>query len=430
MRRVAIIGSGAAGLSAAYHLRNCCAPTLFERDDRFGGHAQTVVVAGGPDAGLPLDVAFMVMNASKYPRMSQMFDELGGIGCGPSEMSFSYCCRVTGRQFSINHDDWTSGRSGRPPSPILIGVLTEIGRFCRHAVAAIAGGRLARLTLAEFLVEFDASDALREFYILPMGAALWSVPPGEVLRLPAELYLRFLDNHGLLTLAAGLRWQHVRGGSRTYVEAVLQAMGGGALRKATAVQRITRDSDGVTVYLPDSKREHFDACIIATHADQALALLGDASLEEQNLLGAIRYQSNTGVLHCDENVMPPESANWASWNYEREDIGESRAVCITYHLNRLQGHRGAAKQYFLTLNRHAPIEEEKILGRLRFEHPMFDLAALDAQRALAKRGMRNHTCFAGSYFGYGFHEDAIASGFAAAEAIRAGTTSGFGDDAP
>lgn len=415
--RIAIVGSGAAGLSAAFHLRHSCALTLFEKDAGFGGHAHTFVVPDGPDAGLPLDVGFMVMSEARYPRMSQMLGQLAGVGFGPSEMSFSYACRVTGQEYAINRD----GAGGAPTfPPVLASLIGEILRFCRHATQAVAENGLGRRTLAEYLVEFGASDALRDRYVLPMGAALWSAPPGQILRFPADLYLRFFDNHGLLTPAAGLTWQHVRGGAQVYVQAVLAALPDAVLRNATRVERITRDAEGVTLQVAGSAQPgRFDAVVIATHADQALALLADADPEERALLGPFRYQPNQGVLHWDADVMPRDPSAWASWNYERESADSEAPLSVSYHLNRLQDHRGSTWPYFVTLNRQAPIDPAKTLARFSFEHPVFDLDALDAQHALAGRGLRRRTCFAGSYFSRGFHEDAIASGHAAAQAVGA-----------
>lgn len=434
-RRVAVVGAGAAGMSAAYHLQATCDITLFEREPGFGGHAQTVEVAGGPDAGLPLDVAFMVLNEQNYPKLYRLLSDIGGIALGPSEMSFSYCCRMSGEEYAINYDCGSPESSGnarhRPaaavPSKLLLSLYPEIGRFCALAARDLANGDLGEQELGAYLEARGYSASLRGRYIIPMGAALWSAPPGRVLSFPAALFLRFMENHGLLSLSGGRSWRHILGGSRAYVQAMVKALATrkmrAKLRAGTAVTAIARDttrSDGagtVTLQTTDSGPEQFDAVVIATHADQALRLLADPSAEEAALLGSFTYQDNHAVLHWDESVMPGRRESWASWNYELESGGEPDAVCITYHLNRLQGHRQAARQYFLTLNRRSPVNHDKVLARLHFAHPLFDAQALKAQRSLAGRGMRNQTCFAGSYLGYGFHEDAVASGLLAAESI-------------
>lgn len=431
-RRVAVVGAGAAGMSAAYHLQATCDVTLFEREAAFGGHAQTVEVADGPDAGLPLDVAFMVLNEQNYPKLYRLLSDIG-IALGPSEMSFSYCCRVSGEEYAINYDHVSpesSGNARHPPaaaapSKILLSLYSEIGRFCTLAERDVANANLGDEELGAYLDARRFSACLRRQYIIPMGAALWSAPPGRVLSFPAALFLRFMENHGLLSLSGGRSWRHILGGSRAYVHAMVEALANmktsAKLRAGTAVTAITR-SDGaapgtVTLQTAGSAPEQFDAVVIATHADQALRLLADPSAEEAALLGSFTYQHNDALLHWDESVMPSGRQSWASWNYELESGGEPDAVCITYHLNRLQGHHKAARQYFLTLNRRTPVNHDKVLARLRFSHPLFDGQALKAQRSLAGRGMRNQTCFAGSYLGYGFHEDAFASGLLAAESI-------------
>jgi predicted NAD/FAD-binding protein len=379
-------------------------------------------VTHGPDAGLPLDVAFMVLNERNYPRLYRLLSDIGGIALGPSEMSFSYCCRESGEEYAINYD---VARPATVPSKILLSLYAEIGRFCLSASRDAANGDLGDQELGAYLDALHFSACLRRQYIIPMGAALWSAPPGKVLSFPAALFLRFLENHGLLSLNCGRSWQHILGGSRTYVQALLEALarGNAKLRSGTTVTRITRHHEAgagtapVTLQTTGTGAEQFDAVVIATHADQALGLLAHPSPEEAALLGSFTYQNNDAVLHWDESVMPRRRESWASWNYEHESSEEPDAVCITYHLNRLQGHHNTARQYFLTLNRRAPVSHDKVLARLRFSHPLFDARALKAQRSLAGRGIRNQTCFAGSYLGYGFHEDAIASGLAAADSI-------------
>jgi predicted NAD/FAD-binding protein len=396
--------------------------TLFEREPSFGGHAQTWDVTHGPDAGLPLDVAFMVLNERNYPKLYRLLSAIGGIALGPSEMSFSYCCRESGEEYAINYD---VSRPAPVPSKMLLSLYAEIGRFCLSASRDAANGDLGDQDLGGYLDARQFSACLRRQYIIPMGAALWSAPPGKVLSFPAALFLRFMENHGLLSLNCGRSWQHILGGSRTYVQALQEALARGSakLRSGTTVTHVTRPNEAgagtgpVTLHATGTGPERFDAVVIATHADQALRLLADPSAEEAALLGSFTYQHNDAVLHWDESVMPRRRESWASWNYEREPGEEADAVCITYHLNRLQGHHNTARQYFLTLNRRTPVNQDKVLTRLRFSHPRFDARALKAQRSLAGRGTRNHTCFAGSYLGYGFHEDAIASGLSAADSI-------------
>jgi predicted NAD/FAD-binding protein len=342
-------------------------------------------------------------------------------------MSFSYCCRASGEEYAINYDELpaadlgsirTPRRSTMPPTK-LASLYSEIARFCAVAARDAGALELEEQELGAYLEQLGVSTSLCRRYILPMGAALWSAPPGKVLSFPAALFLRFMDNHGLLNLGRGRSWQHILGGSRTYVEGVVAALlkGNTQLRTGLAVTSLKRDHGRVTIQPAEGNSEGFDAVVVAVHADQALALLGDPSSEETALLSRFTYQINEAILHCDEDVMPRNRGAWASWNYERESCDDADAVCITYHLNRLQGHSNTAHQYFLTLNRRAPVNHDKVLARFRFTHPLFSVGALQAQRCLKERGMLHQTCFAGSYLGYGFHEDAIASGLAAANLV-------------
>lgn len=425
-RHICVIGGGASGLSAADHLRGIFDVTLFEAASALGGHASTYVVQDGPDCGLALDIAFMVMNKKKYPGLYRVLARLDGVITAPSEMSFSYCCRHTGAEYAINQSGNASlnsnttrflPREEKEAPAWLGGMIGDIVRFCRNGSADLAAGDLGDTTLQEYLDSKHYSEELKSRYIIPMGAALWSAPPLKILQFPAKNYLYFLENHGLLSLDAGLSWEHVQGGSQVYVAAWRASMEDVKLHLSTRVHCIERAEHVVKVTLENGESHVFDAVIIATHADEALALLRDASPQEQEILGKITYQINDAVLHWDPAVMPSHRTAWASWNYEQETTSQPNALCMTYYLNRLQGHRSALRDYFLTLNRKASIADEKILLRTSFAHPVFDGHASRSREALLQRGVVRNTCFAGAYLGYGFHEDAIASGRSASETM-------------
>lgn len=419
--RIAVIGAGAAGLSAAYGLAAWADVTVYEREAQPGGHALTVTVPDGPDAGLPLDVAFMVMNTETYPRFTRLLEEIGGLSLGPSEMSFSYCCRATGDEYAVNFDVSGDGAGQARPmsrSPLLRSIFHEILRFCRMASEDVKRGGLEGLTLDEYLRSRGLSDRLRRYYVVPLGSALWSSSTREILRQPAVSCLTFFENHGLLSLGAGLSWRHVRGGCCRYVGALLAARPGVRLRTRTPVVVVHRRADGVTVTDATGVSSAFDAAVLAAHADQALALLADADEEERALLGSVRYQRNAAVLHWDAGVMARDRLAWASWNYERETDDDEAPVCLSYYLNRLQEHHQTARPYFLTLNRRAPVDEAKVLARFTFDHPVFDGPAVRAQGALDNRPIHRRIQFAGSYLGYGFHEDAVRAGLLAAERLQ------------
>ena len=328
-------------------------------------------------------------------------------------------------EYAINHGEASPNRSvgsrvlpfDRDPPDWLGTMIGDAVRFCRRGSEDLTTGDLGDTTLQEYLDAKRYPEELRSRYIIPMGAALWSAPPLKILQFPARSYLYFLENHGLLSLGTGLSWEHIKGGCQAYVTAWGASMRGVNLRPSTRVRCVERGEDSVKVTLENGEEEMFDAVVIATHADEALALLRDPSQEEQELLGRITYQINCAVLHWDSAVMPSNRNAWASWNYEQESLLAPDAVCMTYHLNRLQGPRSLSRDYFLTLNRKAPICPEKILMRAAFTHPVFDGDALRSQAQLLRRGVARNTCFAGAYLGYGFHEDAIVSGMSAANAV-------------
>jgi predicted NAD/FAD-binding protein len=415
-RRLAIIGCGAAGLSAAWRLaRSGATLDLYEAQGRPGGHAWTVHVPDGPDAGLPLDLGFMIMNEQRYPTLTRLLAALPGVALRPSEMSFSYCCRTTGFGYAINfeHADTAPAvRTAAAHDPCLRRLLVDAIRFGRAAAGDLALGVDSALTLGDYLARRGVDDALRDQYLVPMGAALWSTAPGRLLAFPAERFLRFLDNHGLLAHSDGLRWQHVAGGSARYVAALLAALPDATLLTGVAVDGVTSDGEGVVVHAPGRMRR-YDGAVVATHADEALALLGAAGRARG--LAAFGYQSNEATLHWDEAVMPTDRRCWAAWNYERTT--DDAPPCVSYFLNRLQGHANAARSYFLTLNRRAPVDPAKVILRTTFRHPVFDQGALSAQQAWSKRAGDPRIQCAGSYLGHGFHEDAMASGAAAADAL-------------
>jgi predicted NAD/FAD-binding protein len=429
IRRIAIIGSGAAGIAAAHRLHSECEITLFEREQRLGGHAWTFHVLDGPDKGLPLDLAFVVMNTSRYPTMTRLLGQLDGVRLAHSEMSFSYCDR-RGQSNPGGFDDTEyviNRESPVLPAPQVQRLLVHALHFGRTAVRDLARGDIGEQTLGDYLAIRNIDPMLRDHYVLPMGAALWSVAPEQILSYPAETFLRYLDNHGLLAMNEGLQWYHVEGGSSRYVDAVLRHIAGAMVRVGEPVLRLEPDADGVVVHTGASGAQRFDYAIVATHADEAFALLhqpgpgGVADPFEAGCLRSIRYQANDGVLHWDESVMPRQRACWAALNYEREAGEAADRVCISYFLNRLQGHTNAVRPYLLSLNRRQAIDPEKVMLRIRFDHPMFDANALRAQKALRERGVVGRVALAGSYFGYGFHEDAMASGVAAAQALLART---------
>ena len=425
--RLAIIGGGAAGLTAAYLLQERYRVTLFERERRYGGHAHTVVLAQGPDAGTPLDIGFMVLNDRNYPTLHRLLSALGEIDIGDSEMSFGYYSEPESMHYALN---WSGdnafaqqtnlpGAAGcrSPSNAYLLDLLMDIMRFCRQVRVDLREGRLEGLTLGAYLALKAFPTVLIERYVLPMGAAIWSTPPGQMLAFPAQTFARFFEQHGLLSLQDVPRWQYIHGGSHRYVERLVASLQG-QVAGGCEVVAVTRHDDRVGVTTTTGESHRFDGVVVATHADEALRLLADPSEDELRLLGAWRYQKNEAVLHTDTSVMPPDLASWASWNYTREATANaSDALCVTYHLNRLQHHLHTVNPYFLTLNRQKDIASEHVLGEFTFTHPTYTFDSLASQAQLKCLNGARRTFFCGSYFGYGFHEDAVQSGVAVAQLL-------------
>jgi hypothetical protein len=373
-------------------------------------------VDDGRGGTVGVDVGFMVLNEIQYPHFVRLLAAHGGPALGPSEMSFSYCDRASGDSYVLNLDGEAGAGSAALRSSALVPIVGEVLRFLRAANRDLDAGVLGARSLGEWLDALGCSARMREIYVVPLGAALWSCPPDQVLAFPAASYLRFFRNHGLLALEGGLSWRHVRGGSARYVDAFLKGLRG-TVRLGSAVASVRRVEGGVEV-CSEAGPELFDEVVLATHTDEAARLLVDADEAERRFLGAFRFQTNHAVLHTDASVMPARRDHWGSWNFERE-AGASGAspVCVTYHLNRLQGLRDAARDWFVTLNRRVPVADEAVIARMTFAHPIFDAAAVAAQGMAAQVSGARGVHFCGAWLGYGFHEDGARSAVDVARAL-------------
>ncbi len=404
---IAVVGGGVAGIVSAWLLSKRHVVTLFEAGNYVGGHTNTVEVPSGPDAGTPVDTGFIVMNDRTYPNLHLFLRRLG-VGWRYSDMSFGFHCEETGFQYAGT--DWRGlfAQRGNALRPWYFRFLAEIIRFGKVAKQDLEAGALDGITMEEFLRENRFSRRVARDYVLPMGAAIWSTPAGKMRRFPAETMIRFFDHHGLLDLRDRPRWQTVVGGSQSYVRAFLAKFPGTVLT-SSPVRSIVRDGEGVVVTPARGEARRFDGVVVASHADQALRMLSDPTADERRLLGAWRYERNRTVLHTDTSVLPPLRDAWASWNYTRERGNDERAhMSMTYDMNRLMGLR-TKRRHLVTLNRAGGFREGSVIREFDYEHPLYDRAALDSQGALPRlQGVRN-TWFAGSYFGYGFHEDAVRS---------------------
>ena len=409
--KLAIIGTGIAGLGAAHALAPIHDVTVFEREGRAGGHANTVTVTGVDRAPLGLDTGFLVHNRRNYPLLTRLFDELG-VATQESEMSFSVTCRHCGISYA-GRNLWAQRDRIRDPRMRRLAI--ELLRF-----VAISrrwnDGRHRTRTLGQLVADEGFSDNFRDHFLVPFTSAIWSMTPGDALAFPADDAVAFFANHNLLGLRRH-RWRTVVGGSRNYVDAVTTRLGDRILL-ATPVDAVCRDGNGVVVRTQDGREHPFDAALIATHSDQALALLDAPTPAEAQLLGDIGYTPNHAVVHTDIGQLPPDTSAWASWNSLIDDCRDPAGTpSVTYLLNRLQRIPGPV-QYAVTLNRR-DIDEDRIIAEMDYAHPRFDFRALRARDRLGEINGPDRIWFAGAYHRYGFHEDGLRSGIAVARALGA-----------
>jgi uncharacterized protein len=414
-RRVAVVGSGISGLAAAHVLAGEARVTLFEGERWFGGHAHTVdVQLEGIRHGV--DTGFLVFNERTYPRLIGMFAQLG-VETAPSEMSFSVQSPATGWEWCGSDLNGVFAQRGNLMSPRFWSMLADIVRFNRLTTALALQDSQLDEPIGDFLDRHHFGAAFRDGYFLPMIGCIWSCPTDHMLRFPVGTMIRFCHNHGLIQLTNRPQWRTVRGGSKHYVEKMLVSITD--KRLATPVLGVRRLPHGVLVQT-DSSEERFDDIVLAAHTDQSLALLTDASADEKQVLGAIRYQPNRVVLHTDSSVLPRRSRAWAAWNYERaaDRSREDAAVCLHYLISRLQPLPWKTP-VIVSMNPLRPVREDLVLGQWTYAHPVFDRAAVQAQRELPRIQGRSHVWFCGAWTRYGFHEDGLMSGLAAAEGLRA-----------
>jgi uncharacterized protein len=414
-RRVAVVGSGISGLAAAHALAGEARVTLFESERWFGGHAHTVdVQLEGIRHGV--DTGFLVFNERTYPRLIELFARLG-VETAPSEMSFSVQSPGTGWEWCGSDLNGVFAQRGNLVSPRFWSMLADIVRFNRLTTALAQRDSELEEPIGDFLDRHHFGAAFRDGYFLPMIGCIWSCPTDQMLRFPVGTMIRFCHNHGLLQLTNRPPWHTVRGGSKHYVENMLAAITD--KRMGTPVRGVRRLPHGVLVQT-DSTEERFDDVVLAAHTDQSLALLADASADEKQILGAIRYQPNSVLLHTDPSVLPRRGRAWAAWNYERaaNRPREDAAVCLHYLINRLQPLPWKTP-VIVSMNPLRPVREDRILGQWTYAHPVFDRAAVRAQRELSRIQGRSHVWFCGAWTRYGFHEDGLMSGLAVAEGLRA-----------
>ena len=410
-QRIAVIGSGIAGMSAAWLLSQRHDVTVYERDPRLGGHSNTVMVETS-QGETPVDTGFIVFNDLTYPNLVALFDHLG-VETISSDMSFGVSLNGGRTEYSsVDASAFFNG--GRNLiSPRFWAMTLDLLRFYRHAPLDLLAARDDMISLGEYLERRGYGEAFQRDHLLPQAAAIWSATMAEIRHYPACAFIRFFENHGLLKLKGRPKWRTVAGGSRAYVEKLTAAYAD-RVRLGCAAVSVRRTGGGAEVHDASEQIERYDHVVIAAHADEALHLLADPSPEECALLGAFRYAKNEAVLHTDPALMPKRRMSWASWNY----VGDNpEGGCIvSYWMNKLQ-RIDSREQIFLTLNPRTLPRPETILYRTEYDHPVFDAAAIRAQERLwSLQGLRN-TWFCGAHFGAGFHEDGLQAGLAVAEQL-------------
>jgi predicted NAD/FAD-binding protein len=401
--KIAVIGTGIAGNVAARELCREHDVTVFEAGDHVGGHTHTHTIDDN-GRSLAIDTGFIVFNDWTYPNFIALLDKLG-VSSQPSEMSFGVKCERTGLEYKGHTLNTLFAQRRNLLRPSFHRMLRDIIRFNREAKSLLETSDDS-LTLGDYLHGNHYSIAFIDYYIIPMGAAIWSAEPRRMLSFPATCFARFFANHGLLNIRNRPQWRVIRGGSRNYVDK-LTAPFRQQIRLNTPVTGITRRATHVEVSSARYGMERFDHVFIACHSDQALAMLRDASPLEREVLGAIPYQHNDVVLHTDTSLLPRRRLAWSAWNYHRL-AGDNAAVAVTYNMNLLQG-LSTQQTYLVTLNNSAAINPDKIIKRLSYDHPVFTQDGIAAQRRQGEINGVRRSYFCGAYWRYGFHEDGVVS---------------------
>ena len=410
-KRIAVIGAGISGMGAAYHLADAHNVTLFEAQPRLGGHARTIVA--GKHGDQPVDTGFIVFNYANYPNLTKLFAQLD-VPVAKSDMSFAASIGGGRLEYGLRSLNALFAQKRNLANP---GFLRMVRDLLRFNAAAEKVATDATVTLGELMDQMQMGRWFRDYYLTPISGAIWSTPKEEIMDFPAQALVRFFRNHHLMQTTGQHQWWTVQGGSIEYVTRLEQALllKGVDIRVATPIKTVKRSALGAEI-LCEGHWDVFDDVVFATHSDDTLAMLADPSPTEMAALGAVRYQSNTAVLHADTRAMPQRRVTWSSWNYTERPGHQGGPIDLTYWMNCLQP-IPESDPLFVTLNSRAPIDDALIYDTAEFRHPVYDLTALAAQGAVRAMNGRNNTWFCGAWMKNGFHEDGYASALDVVEAI-------------
>ena len=405
--KIAVIGSGISGLSAAHFLSKKHKVDLFEKNDHFGGHSYTVEIPSNDTNGIiSVDLGFIVFNKINYPNLVNLFEKLQ-VGYEKSNMSFSVSIKNSNIEYSGSGLKGLFANKYNVFNINFLKMIREIFYFYKMA-DKIKKEDFVNKTLGEFLISKKMSNYFIKFHIIPMVSAIWSMPSALAYEMPMSLFVNFFQNHGLFKIKNRPQWYTISGRSKTYVKKVLETINGEYFKNYN-IKKVSRNKNGVRLYYGKSNEYfEYEKVIFAVHADEALRLINEPTENEKKILENFQYKKNIGYLHNDERLMPRRKKAWSSWN-SILDKNDGKKNCITYWLNKLQNLK-TKKNYFLTLNPFISIEDEKIIKKIYFSHPFYDMKTVNAQKLLSELQGINNSYFCGSYFGYGFHEDGLNSG--------------------
>ena len=412
-RKIAVIGAGISGMGAAHMLADTDQVTLFEAGHRLGGHARTVVA--GKRGDQPVDTGFIVFNYANYPHLAALFKKLD-VPVVKSNMSFGASIDGGRLEYALSSINAIFAQRRNAVNPMFLAMLRDILKFNKNAVAMTQG---SDLTIGEFLDRLGMGAYFRKYYLTPLSGAIWSTPTEKIMDFPAHAMVSFFKNHALLGYHGQHQWYTVQGGSQAYVSRLeAEMLGQGVdIRLNAQIAGVRRSAMGAEVRTEGGDWEAFDEVIFATHSDDTLSMLADADPREKAALGAIKYQPNDIVLHADASIMPRRRSTWASWVYTEDRAAQSDRIDLTYWMNSLQP-IPMDDPHFVTLNTKRCIREELIYDQVTLRHPVYDLAALDAQQEIAAFNGARSTWFCGAWMGHGFHEDGLRSAVNVVDALR------------